>query len=219
MFALVAAVAAEPLSRAGDGSTILSATDSDHLVASLPIGAALVVGARTVLGVRSIGLFAPVLLALGVLQTGVARGMALVAVSLVLGLAANPMVTRLALPRIARLGILLCIVCAGMQIVGSSAMERAALPVLTISVVIERVWETLEADGLVAAVRLATATATLAAAIAALLTVPVLTELTGRHPGLAIVVGAVAIGAAGSYRGLRIKERRRFEPVLRAETV
>lgn len=200
------------LSSAMESSSLLTSAslDAAHLVAALPIGAALVVAARTVFGIRTIGVFAPVLMSLGVLAVGVAEGLLVIAAAVVGGLIAAPLVQRLAMPRIARLGLLLCVVCAAVQTTGVTTSDRAALPLLTIAVIVERCWDTMEIDGVGAATRLLCNTAVLAAVVGlALVTGPVV-WLVSSHPGFGVAVGGLLIVIAGSYRGLRLGERKRF---------
>lgn len=186
------------------------ALDASHLVAALPIGAALVVAARTVFGVRTIGVFAPVLMSMGVLAVGIADGLLLIAAAVTGGLVAAPVVQRLAMPRIARLGLLLCVVCGAVQATGVTTSDRAALPLLTIAVIVERCWDTMEVDGVRAAATLLCNTAALASLVAVVLVMGPVVSLVSSHPGIGVAVGGLLIVIAGSYRGLRLGERKRF---------
>lgn len=183
-------------------------------MAALPIGAAITVAARSVLGIRTVGVFAPVLLALTVSNLGMLRGLAILAIGALAGVAALPVVDRLALPRIARLALVLCAVCAGVQAAGFGGSEQAALPVMVLSVVVERGWDAIAGTGWRAGSRVVAATLLLSAVIAVVLSsTPMLWLLRGG--GLVpIIVGALATALAGSYRGLRLGERRRFESLL-----
>ncbi len=190
---------------------------SDQLVAALPIGASLVVAARTVLGVRTVGVFAPVLLSIGVLALGFGRGVSVVVVAVIGAAAACPLVARLALPRVARLGLVLCAATGALQFLGLTTSERATLPILTIAVLTERCWDASAGDDWRVGVRLLMMTAALALAIALVIVSPPVADLLARRPGWAVAAGALLIVIAGSYRGLRLGERRRFRTLLAAE--
>ncbi|HAP76303.1 MAG TPA: hypothetical protein DCR14_09495 [Acidimicrobiaceae bacterium] len=188
---------------------------SEQLMAALPIGAALTVAARSFLGWRTAGVFAPALLALSLSHLGPSVGGAVLAAGGLAGLAAMPFIDRLALSRIARLALVVCAVCAGVQLAGFGAAEQGALPVVVLAVLIERAWETAVGDGAQAAGRLVGATLVLAAALVVVLQTAPLDALLGMGGFVAVVVGAVAVIAAGSYRGLRVGERQRFRALLR----
>lgn len=207
---------------AADGSaagTGLLALDTDQLLSALPIGASIVVAARTLFGLRTIGVFAPVLLATGVLGIGLLDGMVMVAAAVIGAVVAIPLVDRLALPRIARLGLLLCAVCGALLVVEPGAADRAALPALTIAVIVERCWDTTAGDGWAVGARLIGATTGLAVVIATVLVFPPVARLLALEPALTVAVGAAAIVLAGGFRGLRFGERRRFRQLLMAEEV
>lgn len=191
----------------------------DQLVAALPIGASLVVAARTLLGVRTVGVFAPVLLSMGLLALGLERGVLVVIVAIAGAAAACPLVARLALPRVARLGLVLCAATGALQLLGLTTSERATLPILTIAVLTERCWDVSAGDGWKSAARLLSVTGALAIAIALVIVSPPMADLLDRRPGWAVLFGAVLIVVAGSYRGLRLGERRRFRSLLATEPV
>ncbi len=187
---------------------------ADELLALLPVGTAIVLASRLVLGIRTSGLFAPALLALTVLQLGVRPAAAALLVASGAGLAAAPIVERLTLPRSSRLAVMVVVVCAAVVATGVLGPDGLAFPTVVLAILVERTWESANVDGAVAAVKLAATTAVVAFAVAA-----VLAELSpfllGRHwlPVTAFGLGLNLL--AGSYRGLRLTERRRFDGVIR----
>jgi hypothetical protein len=91
-----------------------------------------------------------------------------------------------------------------------------ALPVVVLAVLVERTWDAAAADGWRDAARLLVATCALAAVIVAVLLLPPVQDLVANGVA-AIVLSAVVMVLAGSYRGLRVGERRRFRQLLVAD--
>jgi 7 transmembrane helices usually fused to an inactive transglutaminase len=188
--------------------------DSQQLMAALAIGAAVTVAARSLLGVRTVGVFAPALLAITVIQLGPRDGVLVLATGVSAGLVALPLVTQLALPRVARLGLVLCAICLGISVVAPVAEGQAVLPVVVLAVIVERGWDVMAGDGWRASARLLISTALLAMAVVVVFASPPVRSLVARGDLTPIAVGAIAILLAGSYRGLRLGERRRFRQLL-----
>jgi hypothetical protein len=192
--------------------------ETAHLLAALPLGAALTVAARTVLGARTIGVFAPALLGLVLVDLGLRTGMVVILVAALGGLVALPVVVRLALPRVARLGLLLSAICAALEVSGLADDQRAALPVVVMTVLVERGWDVASGDGWRACSALIGSTLLLAVVIASLLLTPPVEALMTAGDLRSVVVGGLLVALAGSYRGLRVGEHRRFAS-LRGATV
>jgi hypothetical protein len=201
-----------------DANLVLPAIDAAALLAALPLGAAVVVAGRVVLGLRPIGVFAPALLAITVLDLGLVDGLAVIGSAFVAGLVGVVAVHRLAFPRIARLGLVLCAMAAGLVLTGYGDDQRAALPLVLMAVIVERSWDTAAGEGWWATGRLLGTTVGLAVATALLLLTPPVRSVLESNPLVGIGVGAGAIFVAGSYRGLRIGERRRFRQLIDSDT-
>src|SRR5919112_6420965 len=128
------------------------------LLAGLALGATLVVAMRQMVGVHTFGTFAPVLLALAFVSTGLWVGLLVTAVVCGLAVAVEPLIRRLRLPRVARLAVLIgavTLVIAGNEaLFGSSdsTVIGAAFPVVVLAALLERFWECREEDGLGSAV-------------------------------------------------------------------
>ena len=119
------------------------------LLATLPLAAAFVVAARTLVGLKTFGLFAPVLLSLAFVQTGLPAGLLILGLMLTAGLVALPLLSPLRLPRVARLAVLMTIVSAVLlaanEFIDNPAVSStwaAVFPVVVTAVVIERFSET-----------------------------------------------------------------------------
>jgi hypothetical protein len=193
-----------------------SFVDSQNLLAAMPIGAAIVVAARTLIGVRTIGVFAPLLVALVPLHLGLTAGAIALFVSLAAGALVIPLAARLALPRVARLGLLLSGSCAGLEL--SSVGDRAAagVPVVVLAVLLERTWDMSSAEGWPAGARLVMNTTVIGVLIGVVVAVGPVATLIDSGGLKPVLLGALLVAAAGSYRGLRPSERRRFETLLLA---
>lgn len=172
----------------------------------------MVLGTRVLIGVRTVGTFAPALIALTVMQLGVQATLSMLLVAGGTGLLVAPLLERLAVPRATRLAVLVVAVAASLIASGAVDEQTVALPLVIIAIVIERTWDSARAEGPTSAVRLYAATIGVGFAIAA-----VLSELSpavlDRHWLPTAALGIVANLAVGSYRGLRLTELRRFAPV------
>lgn len=176
---------------------------------ALPLGAAITVIARSVIGVRTIGVFAPALLAIAAVHVGPGMALTVIGLAALAGLFVIPVVDRLAISRVARIAMLLCGICAAVQASGLGT-EHAALPLVVLCVIIERSWECSMAEGWRPAARLVGGSLGVAAVIGATLLLPPVRQAS-EGGGLALIGACTAcIVLAGSYRGLRWSERRRF---------
>jgi hypothetical protein len=193
---------------------VLTAVDASSLLAALPLGAAIVVIGRVILGLRPIGVFAPALLAITVLDLGLRAGVAVIASAFVTGMFGVFAFGRLAMPRIARLGLVLCVMSAGLVLLGHASSDKAVLPLVMMAVIVERSWELAAGEGWRATGRLLGTTFGLAVVTAVSLATPPMRSVLAGSPLLGIGLGAVTIVLAGSYRGLRLGERRRFRALL-----
>lgn len=189
------------------------------LLAVLPLAALIIVMLRVVFGLQTLGAFSPVLLAIGYSQAGLVPGVLLTMVMFVLGFAAQPLLRRFHLPRVVRLAALIGVVAIALitlQEAGgvSGAVDSwgASLPVVVTVVIVERLWETWEMDGVVAAASEAGLTLVVAALVAFVILTPAVRLLAESVPiqlALACTVWAAVIG---TYRGLRVNELVRFRP-------
>lgn len=177
---------------------------------ALPVGAAITVIARSVIGVRTIGVFAPALLAIAAVQVGPSMALTVIGIAALTGLVLTPVVDRLAVSRVARIALLLSGICGAVQLGGLGASQHAALPLVVLCVIIERAWECSVAEGWRPAARLVGGSLGVAAVIGAALLLPPVRHAS-EAGGLALIGACAAIIVlAGSYRGLRWSERRRF---------
>jgi hypothetical protein len=186
------------------------------LLAGLALGATLVVAMRQLVGVHTFGTFAPVLLALTYVLTGLPVGLLVTVVVCGLAVGVEPVIRGLRLPRVARLAVLIgavTMVIAGNEaLFGSddSTVVGAAFPVVVLAALVERFWECREEDGLSAALTGWLVTIAVAVGVSLLLVLPAVRTAIETHP---LELGAVLTGVCilvGRYRGLRVSELVRF---------
>jgi hypothetical protein len=190
------------------------------LLAGLALGATLVVAMRQLVGVNTFGTFAPVLLALTYVSTGLPVGILVTVVVCGLAVMVEPVIRRLRLPRVARLAVLIgavTMVIAGNEaLFGSSdsTVIGAAFPVVVLAALIERFWECREEDGLRSALVGWVVTVAVAIAVGLVLVLPGVRAVSEAHP---LELGAMLTGLCilvGRYRGLRVSELVRFRTAV-----
>ncbi|MEM9037495.1 MAG: 7TM domain-containing protein [Actinomycetota bacterium] len=183
-------------------------------LAVLPVAVAVAVALGLIVGVRSLGTFTPALVATAVVTGDAVETMTIMLGMLALGLLGERALRTVMLPRLGRLGVLVAAGCGALSVAGTedhlSTASVAGLPVVAGMMAVERLWQTLDADGATESVRLVGGTATTIAAAAVVTSAPRVHELAITSPGLLAVVSAGLILAAGSYQGLRLVELVRF---------
>jgi hypothetical protein len=209
----------EPQAPSALGSLLAqsSALGPTALLAVLPLAALVIVVLRVVFGLQTLGAFSPVLLAIGYSQAGLVPGLLLTIGMFILGFAAQPLLRRLRLPRVVRLSALVGVVAVALvtlQEAGgvSSAVDSwgASLPVVVTAIIVERLWETWELDGLSTAVWEAVLTLGVAALVALVILAPAVRLLADTIPIQLAAVCTIWACIIGTYRGLRISELLRF---------
>ncbi|WP_369142159.1 7TM domain-containing protein [Streptomyces sp. R44] len=200
------------------------AIDPVSMMALLPLAALLIVVLRVVVGLNTLGTFSPVLLALAYAQAGLPLGVPLTLVMFALGFALQPLLRRLHLPRVARLGVLIAVVTSGLiaaQLglgsLGLSDSWGMSLPVVVTAIVTERLWEAWDLDGFRAAASGAALTMGTAVLVALLLLTPYVREVAEAVPLQLAIVCAVWTSIVGTYRGLRLSELFRFAPAAKRQ--
>lgn len=187
------------------------------LLAALPLAAVIVVALRSLVGLRTFGTFAPVLLAVAFVQSGLLAGLLVFSVMMLAGLVLEPLLRPLHLPRVARLGVLLAVVAA--VLIGASSVVSdpgvattwtSAFPVVITAIFIERFWELWEQEGFKEASKVA-ALSLLVAVIASPLLVSYPVRWVSQQAPVALpAAGAILSLLIGRYRGLRLTELVRF---------
>lgn len=195
------------------------------LVALLPLAAVIVVVLRTVFGIATLGTFTPILLTFGFLQVGLVPSLALTAIVLAMGIAAEPLIRRAELPRVGRLAVLISAVCATLLAVeaivgveGAASSWGAAFPVVVAAVLVERLWEEWEIEGAATAVWAGVRTIAVALIAMPVLISPPVRFLAANVALPFVLATLVWAWLAASYRGLRVSELIRFKLAARGRT-
>jgi hypothetical protein len=193
-----------------------------NLILVLPVIAAIIVIVRTVIGIETFGTFAPVIVSLAFLTTGLRWGAAIFAVIVGVGAVVRALLQHVRLQLVARLAILIAVVAgimAGLTVIGASfgigaLMNISIFPMVIMSNVIENFTTSQAEFGTREAVRLTINTLGLAALCY------VTVEMTGLESMLLacpeLLIGAIAIDVVlGKWRGLRLLEYARFLDLTR----
>jgi 7 transmembrane helices usually fused to an inactive transglutaminase len=187
-----------------------------ELLTLLPIAVALALTVRLVIGLRTVGVFAPALLALTAVDIGAHGVVGALLVAGGAGFAIAPFLDRLPIARQARLGALVIVVAAA--VVGSGVLgdHASGLPMVVLAIVVERTWNDQTVTGARSATRLCGSTIASGGVIALALaaTGPM---MLAQHWTISSAVGLAVCLLVGGYRGLRLTEVYRFRRLLRTE--
>lgn len=183
----------------------------------MPLGALVLTLLRNVVGFPSYGTFMPMLVALALRGTGLAIGLLLVGVVLLIGVFGRLFVTKLRLLLVPRLSLLLCIVVGsvtGLALLGFEFDERnfyagLIFPIVILTMLIERFSITLAEEGLRSAAIRGGSSIALAVALYPLFTNPTIEHFMFSFPEWILVVMGILIWLGG-YTGYRITDVLRF---------
>lgn len=187
------------------------------LVLLLPIGALMTAILRNFVGINTFGTFAPTLIALSLVQADWKTGMLVFFVVLGVGVLARLFLNKLKILMVPRLGIILTLVVLTM-IFGISILDylgltptasAALLPMVILTMMVERFNITAEEDGYKEAFMVLTGTLVAAICCLLLLRVEYLSRLVLTYPEVLLLVAATLL-LMGRYTGYRITELWRF---------
>jgi transglutaminase-like putative cysteine protease len=194
------------------------------LLLLLPFGALISSFLRNVVGVRTFGTFAPALFAISFVYGDWRSGLIVLFVVLIAGLTGRVLVERLRLLMVPRLSILLTtiILCV---VFGVSALDyinmapsaqAVLLPLVILTILIERFYVTVEEDGFSFALSLTLGTLLVATCCYLLLSWRRVGELILIYPEAHLLTLAAFV-AIGRYAGYRLTELFRFRDLVKAE--
>ena len=187
----------------------------------LPLGAFFVAFFRNMVGVTTYGTFMPVLIALALRSFGLLEGLALVALVIFFGVFGRLTLERLRLLMVPRLAILLSLVVLTVTLFALTARElgRAGLfagvvlPMVILTMLIERISITIAEEGLPEALKRATSSVLVAGAVYPVFRSELAGHLVFSFPELVIVVMGLLVWMGG-YTGYRISDLLRFRTLL-----
>jgi len=190
----------------------------------LPVIAALVVLVRTLIGLETFGVFAPVIVSLAFLTTGLLWGLVIFVTIVGAGAGVRPILQTVRLQLVSRLAILITIVAgimAGLAVLGASFGVGALLnvsifPMVIMSNMIEHFASSRAQFGTRTALRLTGNTLLMASLCYASVEWAGLQSLLLAFPEILLVAVAVDL-ILGRWRGLRLLEYARFWPIVQQE--
>ena len=183
----------------------------------LPVGALITAVWRNIIGMQTFGTFTPALLAMSFFYADWRTGGAVLAIVLVLGLAGRVLLDRLKLLMVPRLSIILtlAVLCVAAAISAfdyyrfTPSANAVILPLVVLTMLVERFYIRSEEDGLRSAIKLLGGTLVVGLCCLALLMWGDLGRLLLRFPETLLWVAA-ALLLVGRYSGYRLTELVRF---------
>jgi hypothetical protein len=190
----------------------------------IPLGSLVVALFRNVVGIKTYGTFMPVLIALALRDFPIHLGLALVGVVILLGYLARFALERLRLLMVPRLSIVLCIVVlavtlfalTGQDTGASTFFAGALLPIVILTMLIERVYITTSEEGAREALLRAFWSVLVAAAIHPVFRNAHAEYLMFSFPELVLVVMGLLVWIGG-YMGYRVSDLLRFRELAAGE--
>jgi hypothetical protein len=190
----------------------------------MPLGALVVTLFRNVIGVQTFGTFMPVLIAFTLRETSLALGLGMVVTVVIVGILGRVLLDRLHLLMVPRLGVLLCVVVlgltamalAGRSLENADLLSGVLLPIVILTMLIERFSVTLAEEGLNEALTRAAWSVVIAVAVYPIFRNTLAEQLMFGYPELLLVVMGVLV-LIGSYAGYRLTDLVRFRSFAREE--
>jgi hypothetical protein len=190
----------------------------------LPLGALVVALFRNVIGVQTFGTFMPVLIAFTLRETSLPLGLGMVVGVVVLGILGRILLDRLHLLMVPRLSVLLCVVVlgltalalAGRSFENGDLLSGVLLPIVILTMLIERFSVTLAEEGLNEALKRAFWSVVIAVTVYPIFRNAFAEQLMFGYPELLLVVMGLLV-LIGSYAGYRLTDLIRFRSFAREE--
>lgn len=191
------------------------------LLLLLPIGALITAFFRNIVGVPTFGTFAPALFAVSFIYADWGSGLVILSVVFAAGLVGRALVNRLRLLMVPRLSIILTtiILCVVFGVSAldymdfSTSTKAVLLPLVIVTILIERFYVTIEEDGTAFAAQLTAGTLAVGAACYFVLSWEEVGRLFLTYPELHLITIALFI-VMGRYAGYRLVELWRFRDMV-----
>jgi transglutaminase-like putative cysteine protease len=190
------------------------------LIQLLPLGALITAIFRNIIGIRTFGTFTPALIALSFVQADWRTGAVVFFVVLTIGILARLVLNKLQLLMVARLGVILTLVVLCMILAVSMldylnltpSASAVLLPMVILTMMIERFNITVEEDGYQEALRIFAGTLVVAICCFFVLRVQEIGRFLLTFPEIQLFIVA-ALLLIGRYSGYRLTELRRFRDI------
>lgn len=200
--------------------------DTLSLMLLLPLGALITAILRNLIGIRTLGTFAPALLAMSFIYAAWGTGIVILAVVVIVGLAGRTYLEKLHLLMVPRLSIVLTIIILCVVFVVSlldylmpgQSTQTVLIPLVILTILIERFFVVSEEDGTSFAVQLVLGTVVVAAFCYLLLRWDDVGDLVLIYPEIHFFTLAAFI-LIGRYSGYRLTELWRFRDLVKEEAV
>lgn len=194
------------------------------LLLLLPFGALITAFFRNIVGIPTFGTFAPALFAVSFIYADWSSGLVILAVVFAAGLAGRAIVGRLQLLMVPRLSIILTtiILCVTFSVSAldylklTPSANAVLLPLVIVTVLIERFFVTTEEDGIGYSLQLIAGTIAVGAVCYTILSWKEVGDLILVYPEIHLITIALFI-AIGRYAGYRIVELWRFRDLVKAQ--
>ncbi len=188
----------------------------------IPLSILIVVVLRNMVGLQTMGTFAPILLALALVETGLLAGLILFAVIIALGLGLRNGLSRLNLLLVPRIAAVVIAVILIMEIVAvlsvrfgfGSGSASAAFPIIIMAWIIERAAIIVEEDGIRNALRQMFMTLAVTLAVYFIVSNVYVRHIMYVFNELNICI-MILVMLIGTYSGYRLTELRRFRELVK----
>lgn len=195
------------------------------LLLLVPLGALITALFRNVIGIRTFGTFAPALLAMSFLYADWTTGLVILSVVILAGLAGRNLLERLHLLMVPRLSIILTVIilCVLFSVSAldylslTPSADAVLLPLVILTIMIERFYVTAEEDGVGFSLQLIVGTLVVASFCYVLLMRQEVGQLILIYPEIHFFTIAAFIWI-GRYTGYRLTELWRFRDLVDVET-
>ena len=192
------------------------------IILLMPLGALVTALFRTIVGIRTFGTFTPTLLALSFVYTDWRTGLVVFAVVMTLGLASRQLLDRLKLLMVPRLSVILTLVVLciifGVSVLDyyhlTPSVQAVLLPMVILTMTIERFYLTSEEDSFRFALQLMAGTVAVGFCCYLVLRWEDVGRVLVAHPELHLFTVAVLI-LLGRYTGYRLTELWRFRDLAK----
>ncbi|MEM8945251.1 MAG: 7TM domain-containing protein [Planctomycetota bacterium] len=202
----------------------LNLHDTLSLMLLLPLGALITAVFRNLVGLRTLGTFAPALLAMSFIYAAWGTGLVMLMVVIIAGLVGRSLLERLHLLMVPRLSIVLTIIILCVVLAVSllnyiwpgQTAQSVLIPLVILTILIERFYVTSEEDSTGFAVQLVLGTIVVAAFCYLLLRWEYIGQLVLVYPEIHFITIAAFI-IIGRYSGYRLTELWRFRDLVKED--
>lgn len=194
------------------------------IVLLLPIGALVTAVSRNIIGIQTFGTFTPSLLAISFVRADLFTAAMVFLAVLAAGLLARAALSRLKLLTVSRLSVILVLIVACLTLAVSAlqhmdlapSAHAMLLPMVILTMMVERFYIGVEEDGLSYAMKVLAGTIAVALCCVLLFRIGTLESALLNFPETLLFITAMLV-LIGRYTGYRLVELRRFRDIVRIQ--